>query len=114
MTFVKGQSGNPKGRPRKPFADEVRQVLAKQAGPGQGTNRRKLAEAMLAKALEGDVAAAKFLIERADGPLQSEVLPPAVTVNVGIRWPWELGRDDGDAVDSGYADAPRLAAGRGD
>lgn len=59
-----GQSGNPKGR--KPGSSEVAKLRAAIA------NRvPELLEAMLQRALEGDVGAARLLLERAVAPLRS-------------------------------------------
>ena len=59
-----GQSGNPAGR--KPGTGEVAKIRA-------AINDRvpELLAAMLAKALEGDVGAARLLLERAVAPLKA-------------------------------------------
>lgn len=59
-----GQSGNPKGR--KPGASEVAKLRAAIAD-----RVPELLEAMLQRALEGDVGAARLLLERAVAPLRS-------------------------------------------
>lgn len=58
-----GQSGNPAGRP--PGAGEVSKLRASIAA-----RLPDLLEAMLNKALEGDVGAARLLLERAIAPLK--------------------------------------------
>ena len=66
MPFVKGQSGNPAGRPRKPRppeADKLRlEILAKAP---------ELLAALTSRALQGDVGAARLLLERALPPLRA-------------------------------------------
>lgn len=59
-----GQSGNPKGR--KPGSSEVAKLRAAIAD-----RVPELLEAMLQRALEGDVGAARLLLERAVAPLRS-------------------------------------------
>lgn len=59
-----GQSGNPRGR--KPGSSEVAKLRAAIAD-----RVPELLEAMLQRALEGDVGAARLLLERAVAPLRS-------------------------------------------
>jgi len=59
-----GQSGNPAGR--KPGTGEVAQIRAAIA-----ERVPELLTAMMAKALEGDVGAARLLLERAVAPLKA-------------------------------------------
>lgn len=59
--WVKGQSGNPKGRPRR--ARAVIDVLGLEA-------RERLLHSLLEQALKGDTSAAKLLLDRMD-PLLS-------------------------------------------
>lgn len=69
--FKKGQSGNPGGRPRgRTIAAELREVLAEVDPNTRKTLLRKLAEAIVAKALKGDVAAAHFIAERTEGKVK--------------------------------------------
>ena len=79
-----GQSGNPKGRPlgsgevsklRAAIADRVPELLA----------------AMMTRALDGDVGAARLLLERAIAPLKS--IEPGVTLQL----------PDGGLTDKGRA-----------
>jgi hypothetical protein len=70
--FKKGQSGNPKGRPKK--IPELQQLLANVLGDEK--DGKSAAEAILmalrAKATKGDVRAAEVLLNRAYGlPKQS-------------------------------------------
>ena len=63
-TWKPGQSGNPAGR--RPGTGEVAKIRA-------AINERvpELLAAMMAKALEGDVGAARLLLERAVAPLKA-------------------------------------------
>jgi hypothetical protein len=59
-----GQSGNPKGRPAGTGdVSKLRAAIAKRV-PG-------ILDAMMAKALDGDVGAARLLLERAIAPLKA-------------------------------------------
>lgn len=70
MTFVKGRSGNPRGRAaEKPFRDALRLELAA-AGTDQKA-LRDIARKQIERARKGDLAAAAFLADRLDGkPVQ--------------------------------------------
>lgn len=65
--FVKGQSGNPKGQPKK--IPELRQLLADVLGEEKdGIEAAKaILMALRAKATKGDVRAAEVLFDRAYG-----------------------------------------------
>ena len=94
-----GQSGNPKGRPpgtgevakmRAAIADRVPQLLA----------------AMMARALDGDVGAARLLLERAIAPLKAAEQVQALSLPDGTL------TDQGRAVLAAVA-AGELAPGQG-
>jgi hypothetical protein len=68
-----GQSGNPKGRP--PGVGEVGKLRA-----AIGERVPEIVAAMLTKALEGDVGAARLLLERAIAPLKG--VEQAVTLQL--------------------------------
>ena len=87
-----GQSGNPKGRPagtgevaklRAAIADRVPELLA----------------AMMARALDGDVGAARLLLERAIAPLKAAEQSQALSL------------PDGSLTDQGRAVLASVAAG---
>ena len=71
--FKKGQSGNPKGRPKK--IPELRELLANVLGDQK--DGKTAAEAILMalrnKAIKGDVRAAELLLDRAYGKPKSEL-----------------------------------------
>lgn len=71
--WKKGQSGNPAGRP--PGSGEVAKVRA-----AISERVPELLAAMMSKALEGDVAAARLLLERAIAPLKG--IEQAVTLQL--------------------------------
>ena len=94
-----GQSGNPKGRPtgsgevaklRAAIAERVPQLLA----------------AMMARALDGDVGAARLLLERAIAPLKAAEQPQALSLPDGTM------TEQGRAVLAAVA-AGELAPGQG-
>mgnify|MGYP000971665446 CR=1 FL=1 len=69
----KGQSGNPKGRPKK--IPELRELLANVLGDEK--DGKSAAEAILMalrnKAIKGDVRAAELLLDRAYGKAKQDV-----------------------------------------
>ena len=91
--FKKGQSGNPKGRPRSAvFSDALRAVLAEappgEHGPDVRTYADAIARALINKAIAGDVAAAKEVCDRTEGkPRQAVALThdKRAMLEVGVR-----------------------------
>ena len=69
-----GQSGNPKGsKPEKLMRDALLIALNREAAKGQKTKRlQSVAEAIVIKALEGDVPAIKEIFDRVDGKVPQE------------------------------------------
>lgn len=70
--FKPGQSGNPKGRPKAEWtwSGVLRQAMEKAVGPKQ--IKELVSEALMEKALTGDVQAIKEIGNRIDGmPKQS-------------------------------------------
>ena len=79
-----GQSGNPKGRPAGTGeVGKLRAAIAKRVPD--------LLDAMLAKALDGDVGAARLLLERAIAPLKA--MEPTLALTL----------PDGTLTDQGHA-----------
>lgn len=68
-----GQSGNPSGRPKtKPFKEAIRRAVE-----AAGTDTEKLdrlATALYAKALEGDVSAIREIGDRLDGKVAQAII----------------------------------------
>lgn len=77
MTFPKGKSGNPAGRPRGTSkADTLRRAIE---GELDG-----IIEAMVAAAREGDVSAAKLLLDRAIPALKPMDTPVTLPTGGGL------------------------------
>ena len=70
--FPKGVSGNPKGRPKLP---DLKKVLASVLGDEkeQKTALEAIMMAMRKKALNGDVRAAQFLVDRGYGMAKQDI-----------------------------------------
>lgn len=90
--FKKGQTGNPKGRPKLPDLKEVMaEVLGKETN--KVTAAQKIVDKMKALAAKGNIKAAEFLFNRGYGlPKQSvdvktdqpiSMIPPVVNVYTG-------------------------------
>ena len=94
-----GESGNPAGR--KPGTGEVAAIRAAIA-----ERVPELLAAMMAKALEGDIGAARLLLERAIAPLKAAEQPQALSLPDGTL------TDQGRAVLAAVA-AGELAPGQG-
>ena len=71
MPFQPGQSGNKGGRKDKPFRDAL--MLAINEADGDRTKLRSVAEALVNKAIEGDVPALKEVADRIDGKVPQGV-----------------------------------------
>lgn len=73
--WPKGLSGNPGGRPkRKPIEEELLRLIDERAGPKDGrTHARKIAEAVLKAAGQGNVKAFVAVAERVDGKVPQAV-----------------------------------------
>ncbi len=90
--WKKGESGNPKGRPAG--AGEVGKIRASIAA-----RVPELLEKLMAQALDGDVGAARLLLERAVAPLKAAEQPQACTL------------PDGTLTEQGRAVLASVAAG---
>lgn len=68
MTFVKGQSGNPGGRPKSKLVTEALvKELAKRAAKGGPTQAQAAAVTLVTQMLAGDVAAARLVLSYVEG-----------------------------------------------
>ena len=94
-----GQSGNPAGRP--PGVGEIGKLRA-----AIGERVPELLAAMMSRALEGDVGAARLLLERAIAPLKAAEQTQALSLPDGTL------TDQGRAVLASVA-AGELAPGQG-
>ena len=78
MAFKPGQSGNPSGRRKeKPWADAIKRALARREHTGSGADLNRLAETLLDKGAEGDMAALKGLGDRLDGKVPQGIVGDA-------------------------------------
>jgi hypothetical protein len=70
--FKKGQSGNPKGRPKLP---DLKELLAKVLGNADNgtTSAEAILSALEQRARRGDVRAAELLLDRAYGKPKQDV-----------------------------------------
>lgn len=59
--------GNNNNKKNKPWADAIRRAIARREQTGDGADLNRLAESLLDKAAEGDMAALKELGDRLDG-----------------------------------------------
>ena len=103
--FKKGQSGNPKGRPKLPdIKDAVAKILSDEK---EGKNALDaILSAMRSKATKGDVRAAEFLIDRGYGKPNQKV---ENTGNQSLTIRHEYSDDQGSATSSeaaGTTDRP--------
>lgn len=78
MPFKPGISGNPKGKPpaEKTFANMLRLAINEASAEG-GNRLRAVADALVTKAIEGDVPAIREIADRLDGKV-----PQAVDANL--------------------------------
>lgn len=69
MTFKKGQSGNPNGRPRKnkAMSEELRRLLQRQAPGTKRSNLEVLVAKLLDMAEAGQLDAIKYICDRLEG-----------------------------------------------
>ena len=68
MTWKKGQSGNPNGRAKdKLWADAIRIAVNEAYEGGDRKKLRVLADKLVDKAIEGEIAAMKEIGDRLDG-----------------------------------------------
>jgi hypothetical protein len=70
--FKKGQSGNPKGRPKMPDLKEAMAAALSEQKDGK-TALDAIIAAMRAKAARGDVRAAEFLFDRGYGKATQDI-----------------------------------------
>jgi len=69
MTFVKGQTGNPRGRPKSlhTLSDRLRKLLSKKMDGKDITYRDAILFALLKAAADGSLGAAAMVFERMEG-----------------------------------------------
>lgn len=98
MSWRKGQSGNPKGRPPKgkAMSEELRRLLARQASGSKRTNLEVLVANLIDMALAGQLDAIKYICDRLEGR-------PAQAV--------ELGGDEARPITFVYVDGNKEKGG---
>lgn len=71
--WVKGQSGNPKGRPKE--LPDLKVLLAKVLGEERNdlTAAEAILKGLVAKAVKGDVRAAELLLDRGYGKIKQDI-----------------------------------------
>jgi hypothetical protein len=75
-TWVKGQSGNPTGRPRtKPITDEIKRL-------GQEGAFDRIAKMLVDRALDGDLKAAQEILNRVEGKVTDRITVEAGSVDI--------------------------------
>ena len=69
-SWKKGQSGNPKGRPKKglTITDEMERLLEQMGKNGEFTYKQMLVQATMKSALKGNVQAQRLIWERMERP----------------------------------------------
>ena len=71
--FQPGQSGNPNGRPKtKPFREAIQRAL--EAAGDDKEMLRKVAAALVEKAMAGDIPAIKEIADRMDGKVAQAII----------------------------------------
>lgn len=81
-TWLPGQSGNPKGRPRKELCitDHLRRILAEVGPDGESTHAEMLARTLVNQAIKGDYRSIREVMDRVEGRTvqQMEFVNPPV------------------------------------
>ena len=66
--FKPGQSGNPKGRPKKAFCiPDILRKISNEEGAGQASKLETIMRVVYRKAAEGDLQACSFIADRMEG-----------------------------------------------
>ena len=73
MPFEPGKSGNPDGRPKKEKSFAAMLNIAIKEAHGDGNKLRAVADALVVKAIAGDVPAIKEIADRLDGKVTQEI-----------------------------------------
>ena len=72
--WKKGQSGNPKGRPKLTrMAPEILRAIGAEIGPDRKTKREAMLRALYDLALTGDMDAMKLILERTEGKVTDKM-----------------------------------------
>lgn len=109
MTFQPGQSGNPSGRPKaRPFRDALHLAVKRAVKDAEDdkVHLAGVAEALVDKAMTGDVAAIREIADRLDGKV------PQAQIHMGDEdgAPVRFEKIERVIVDSPNSDSPRVPA----
>ncbi len=109
--WVKGQSGNPAGRPKKKPITEAYERLLEEKVPGDPKGRtwaQALAESMMRQALKGKIQAAIEVTDRTEGrPSQAVDMNHSGSVGVNVDDVRRKLAAKLDAIATPHADAAR-------
>lgn len=82
--FVKGQSGNPKGKPKKlPHLDKLLAEVLGEEKDGM-TAAEAILKALRVKATKGDIRAAEVLLDRGYGKVKETIDLTSKVINVKV------------------------------
>lgn len=86
VKFKKGQSGNPNGRPPKLFEAALIRALKQEDPKTKANALRRIADALVTEACNGNVQAIKEIAERTDGKVaQALVGADGGAIQVGVE-----------------------------
>ena len=88
--WEKGQSGNPKGRPKKEYCltdilKEQGNIEDVETNGGKISRKQAIARKLWAMAMEGDVTALKYLYDRVDGRPKETITTAITQINNPIH-----------------------------
>lgn len=101
--FVKGQSGNPNGRPRKgtTLTDLLTKYLDEHEEGDEVSRKQRFIEACYRGAMDGDTTLAKYIWDRIDGaPVQrTELVNLPEVIEYGVPDENNADSENGNATD---------------
>ena len=106
MTWVKGQSGNPRGaRPRKQTTADILRCIAELTYPGtEFTYRERAARVLWEQACKGNLQALQWITERTEGKVPDVAhVQQSLAMRGEVEHRYRLPDDQLDAVLAHYA-----------